>query len=73
METQFDAFEYMANAAEPEPEIVALRARVAELEAALREIHAGDTMRGIESFTHADVIQSHYAICRRVLAKGAEC
>lgn len=41
-------------------------ARVAELEAALHKIHDGNTMNGNAGFTHGDVIQAHYAICRSV-------
>lgn len=35
---------------------------------ALETIHTGQTMQGRTGWTHADVIQAHYAICRAALA-----
>ena len=47
----------------------ALRSENSTLRAALEKIHGGDTMRGVADFTHTDVIQKHYAICRAALAE----
>jgi hypothetical protein len=38
------------------------------LRAALEQIHAGELMRGRETWTLADVIQEHYRIARAALA-----
>ncbi|OGT55551.1 MAG: hypothetical protein A3E01_00275 [Gammaproteobacteria bacterium RIFCSPHIGHO2_12_FULL_63_22] len=40
----------------------ALLAENERLRAALKQIHAGDTMRGRELWTQAEVIQEHYRI-----------
>lgn len=38
------------------------------LREALETIHTGQTMQGRTAWTHADIIQEHYAICRAALA-----
>lgn len=41
-----------------------------ELAEALLAIFEGDTMKGKENYTHADVIQKHYQIARQALQKA---
>lgn len=62
---------FSAGAIRRQAEIARLRARNAELRAALETIHAGDTMAGRDSWAHADVLQEHYKICRAALAKSS--
>ena len=41
-----------------------------ELLEALASIANGNTMQGVENFTHGDVIQKHYQIARAAIAKA---
>lgn len=47
-----------------------LFAAAPDLLAALEYISRGDTMGGKTDYTHADVIQRHYQICRNAIAKA---
>ncbi len=47
-----------------------LIASAPDLLAALEQIAEGNTMEGQTGYTHADVIQKHYQICRNAIAKA---